>query len=76
MNCLGGETSASDLAAAIDRMPHQFQNDAYLAAAIRCYLDGETKHTAAFLKRCMQSSTPPSEWPAPFAKLLLNDLNR
>lgn len=76
MNCLGGETSAGDLAAAVDRMPQQFQNDAYLAAAIRCYLDGETKRTAAFLKRCMQSSTPPSEWPAPFAKLLLNDLNR
>lgn len=76
MNCLGGETRASDLAAAVDHMPHQFQNDAYLAAAIRCYLDGETKHTAAYLKRCMQSSTPPSEWPAPFAKLLLNDLNR
>jgi hypothetical protein len=76
MNCLGGETSASSLASMIDRMPHQFQNDAYLAAAIRCYLDGEPKQTATFLKRCMQSSTPPSEWPAPFAKLLLNDLNR
>ena len=76
MNCLGGEIRASDLAAAIDRMPHQFQNDAYLAAAIRCYLDGEPKRTAAYLKRCMQSSTPPSEWPAPFAKMLLNDLNR
>ena len=38
MNCLGGETSAGDLAAAVDRMPQQFQNDAYLAAAIRCYL--------------------------------------
>ena len=76
MNCLGGDTSVNELASEIDRMPDQFKNDACLAAAIRCYLDGETKRAAAFFRRCMQSSTPPSEWPAPFAKLLLNDLNR
>jgi hypothetical protein len=76
LNCLVGETSATELASAVERMPHPFQSDAYLAAAIRCYFDGETKRAAIFLKQCMQSSASPSEWPAPFAKLLHNDLNR
>ena len=76
INCLGGEMSASDLIAEADRMPNQFQNDAYFAAALRYYLDGETKRCLSYLKRCLQSSAPSSDWPAPFAKLLYSDLLR
>ena len=76
MNCLGGETTAADLAELLDQMPRQFQNDACLAVAIRYYLDGEVKRCQSYLKRCVQLSAPPSEWPAPFAKLLYSDLLR
>ena len=76
MNCLGGDRSVSDLLAAVDTMPRQFQNDAYFAVALRYYLNGEMKRCATYLKQCVQSSTPPSEWPAPFAKILYSDLLR
>ncbi len=76
VNCLGGETSPGDLVGAIDKMPAQFQNDALLAAALRYYLDGEVKRSSTYLRRCIQASAPPSEWPAPLAKQLYNDLLR
>ena len=76
MDCLGGEIAAGDLADAVDRMPSQFQNDACLAIAIRYYVDGEMKRAQNLLKRCAKVSTPPSDWPAPFAKMLYNDLLR
>ncbi|OGV42555.1 MAG: hypothetical protein A2X46_04630 [Lentisphaerae bacterium GWF2_57_35] len=68
--CLGGDRAAEDLLDKIDTMPPRFQNDAALAAAIRLYIDGEPKRAQAALKRCIQNSVPPSEWPAPFARLL------
>ncbi len=73
---LGGEMSADTLAARVDNMPRPFMNDAYLAAGIRSYLDGEIKQSSTYLKRCIQVSSPTSEWPAPFAKTLHNDLRR
>ncbi len=76
MNCLGGDRSANDLLARVDTMPQQFQNDAYFAAALRYYLNGEMKRCATYLKQCIQTSRPPSDWPAPFAKVLYNDLLR
>lgn len=76
MNCLAGDKPPADLVPAVENMPRQFQNDAYLAVALRYYLNSETKRCLTYLKRCAQSSTPPSEWPAPFAKMLHNDLLR
>jgi len=76
MNCLSGDISAADLLDVISGMPQQFQNDAYLAVAIRYYMDGEVQRCSTYLRRCVSISRPRSEWPAPFAKLLHNDLNR
>ncbi len=76
LDCLGGDKTANELLGQIDNMPRQFQNDAYLTVALRYFLDGETKRCEACLKRCIQITTPPSDWPAPFAKLLYNDLLR
>ena len=76
INCLGGATPPDDLLGKIDGMPLRFQNDAYLAAGLRFNLNGDSKRCAAYLKRTIQVSIPPSEWPAPFAKLLYADLMR
>jgi hypothetical protein len=29
-----------------------------------------------YIKRALQVSSPPSEWPAPFARLLFNEVDR
>lgn len=76
MNCLGGEVAPATLLELVNNMPHQFQNDAYLSVSIRYYMDGEVRRSSTYLRRCIHSSRPPSEWPAPFAKMLHNDLNR
>jgi hypothetical protein len=76
ISCLGGEMSASELAARIEGMPAQFQNDACFVVALRYYFDGEIKHCSSYMKRCIQISAPSYEWPAPFAKRLYTDLLR
>jgi serine/threonine protein kinase len=74
MDCLGGALAVRDFVASVDRMPAQFRNDAYLAAAVRSCLDGDTRPCANYLRLSLQSSRPPSEWPAPFARILRSDL--
>lgn len=74
--CLSGERSAGDLVKSVPGMPQQFQNDAYLAAAIRCYLDNDLNACSEALRRCVQVSRPFSEWPGPLARLLHADLLR
>ncbi|MBU1693611.1 MAG: serine/threonine protein kinase [Verrucomicrobia bacterium] len=76
MKGLAGDLSSRDVANAVENMQHPFRNDAYVAAAIRAYLDGEGRLAAGYLKRAIQASSPPSEWPAPFARLLYADLGR
>lgn len=76
MNCMSGELSPAALLNLINNMPQQFQNDAYLAVAIRYYMDGETQRSSTYLRRSITSSRPPAEWPAPFARMLHSDLSR
>lgn len=76
IKCLSGELLPSDLAQMVSAMPQQFQNDAYFAMAIRYYLDNNPQECAASLRRCIQVSKPFSEWPGPFARLLISDLVR
>ncbi len=73
---LSGDLSSRRVAEDVEDMQHPFQNDAYVAAAIRAYLDGENRLAAGYIKRALQVSSPPSEWPAPFARLLFNEVDR
>lgn len=73
---LAGDVTSQQLAAAVDNMPHQLRNDALLAAALRAHLDGEPRVAASLLRQALEASSPPSEWPAPFARLLYNDITR
>jgi serine/threonine protein kinase len=68
--CLQGKQPAEALLEKVGGLPPRFQNDACLAAAVRFHHDGESKRAQAALKRCIQNSMPPSEWPAPFARIL------
>jgi serine/threonine protein kinase len=74
INCLAGDTTTRALAQRIDSMPQRLRNDAHLALAVRYRMDGDEKNYATQLRRSMQSSSPTSDWPAPLAKLLLNDV--
>jgi len=74
INSLAGEADIKTLQSRINDMPERLQNDAHMAAAVRFRLDGSGKNYAIELKRAVQSSSPPSEWPAPLAKLLLSEL--
>ena len=75
MNSLAGESDTKTLQSRINDMPDRLQNDAHLAAAVRFRMDGSGKNYAIELKRAVQSSSPPSEWPAPLAKQMLNELS-
>ena len=74
IDCLAGDTSTDTLAARIDAMPQRLRNDAHLALAVRHRMDGDEKSYATQLRRAMQASTPTGDWPAPLARLLLNDV--
>jgi serine/threonine protein kinase len=75
IDCLSGETDTATLQDAIAIMPQRMRNDALLAIAVRFQLDGNIKGFSVNLKRCLQVSSPPNEWPGPFAKALLNQVN-
>ncbi len=75
LKCLSGEVSPGELVRMVPSMPQQFQNDAYFAAAIRYYLDNNLRECSASLRRCIQMSRPFSEWPGPFARVLLANLS-
>jgi tetratricopeptide (TPR) repeat protein len=74
INCLSGDLDPSTLLRRLESMPQRFQNDAYLAAALRYHLDGNDKNFSAYLRRCIQVSSPSTDWPAPFAKMLRHDV--
>ncbi len=76
LNCLGGKTNPRTFSDRINSMPSQFQNDAYCALAVRYQMDGETKQCLISLRHSIQVSIPTSEWPAPFARQLYNNLIR
>lgn len=74
--CLGGEQAPEALRAMIDTLPMRYRNDAYFVVGIRHYLDGDVRQSIAALKACIQQSVPSTEWPAPFARMLMSDLIR
>ncbi len=67
---LGGEIRADELMAAAPDAPHRFQNNLYVAAGVRYYLDGEIRKSKAALQRAVQVSAPATDWPGPLARKL------
>lgn len=76
MNGLIGEGTGRKMAEAAENLPHQIRNDVYLAAALRSRLDGEDRLAVGFLRRAIEGSSPSTEWPAPFARLLYAEFQR
>ena len=74
--CLAGEVDARQLRERLGILPARLQNDACLAVALRARLDGSDDLYREDLKRCLQLSTPPSDWPAPWARSLRADAAR
>jgi len=68
--CLTGERSIELALRAVDTMPNRFQNDLLCAIAVRARLDGNGEESRRQLRRALQSSLPPSEWPGPLARKL------
>ncbi len=74
--CLGGDVHPDVLLADIETFPARYLNYAYLIAGIRHYLDGDMRSSSAALKASIQHSSPSTDWPAPFARMLISDLIR
>lgn len=71
MRCLSGEVSTQYLADRLPFMPARLQNDFHFVLAVRYRMDGNESASATHLRRVLQNSAPSSEWPAPFARALL-----
>lgn len=72
--CLGGELAPEELRAMIHDLPARYQVVAHLVTGIRFLLDGNARSSTASLKSCIQRSSPSTDWPAPFARMILSDL--
>lgn len=68
--CLIGRLPIDALLEDVPIAPRRFRNDLLLAVAIRQYRDGEDERARITLVSCVSTSTPSSEWPAHFARLL------
>lgn len=71
LRCLAGEVSTQVLADRVPFVPARLQNDFHLVLAVRYRLDGNESAYATHLRRVLQQSAPAAEWPAPFARVLL-----
>jgi len=76
MECLAGDLLPELLIELIPLMPPRFKNDAWLSAAVRFHLDGDKEKSRQALESCLLYSSPATEWPAPFARLLASDILR
>ncbi len=74
--CLGGELSPEELQAMIPSLPTRYRSQAHLVAGIAHYLEGQFAASKAALKECITHSTPSTDWPAPFARMLISDIDR
>lgn len=71
IRCLAGEISVQTFLNRLPSMPARLQNDFHFAIAVRYRMDGKASESTAHLRRVLQHSAPASEWPAPFARALL-----
>ncbi len=68
--CLSGDITVDEFSSRIAYMPSRLRNDAHFVAAIRHKLDGREREFIAELRWTLQLSSPSTEWPAPFARLI------
>jgi serine/threonine protein kinase len=73
IRCLAGEIGTPVLAERISSMPQRLRNDAHLVLAMRYRMDGDEERYAAELRRTLQEASPSTDWPAPLARMLLNE---
>ena len=71
LRCLSGEVPTQQLADRLPFAPARLRNDFHFTLAIRYRLDGNESASATHLRRVLQHSAPSYEWPAPFARALL-----
>ncbi len=72
--CLSGEVTADALMAFIPDVAERFQNDLYLAAGVRYYLDGEKEKSTRALRRSVETSSHTTDWPAPVAQRIYQSM--
>jgi serine/threonine-protein kinase len=71
LRCLSGDLTPQEIADRLPYVPSRLQNDLHLTLAIRYRLDGNESAYATHLRRAINQSRPSSEWPAPLARILL-----
>lgn len=71
--CLAGRLPPDQLLTRLAYLPRRVMNKALLAAGLRYHFLGEHAKARDCLRRCAQLSVPPSDWPAPLAKLLYQE---
>lgn len=70
---LGGALAPTDFANQLTDLPARYRNHAYLALAVRWLSEGDERRSATALRQAIQTSSPSSAWPAPFARQLWAD---
>jgi hypothetical protein len=70
VQCLVGELAPDTATARALNAPRRLQNEIHLAAAIRHRQEGRADEYRKELQRCVQVSSPPSDWPCPLARAL------
>jgi serine/threonine-protein kinase len=71
LRCLSGDLTPQQLADRLPFAPSRMQNDFHFTLAVRYRLDGNESAYATHLRRAIGQSSPSSEWPAPLARILL-----
>ena len=74
--CLSGDMSTERYLEMATYLPQRLQNDAHLAVAVRYRMDNNLKGYEQQLRRTIQLSTPSTEWPAPLARKLYEEISR
>jgi hypothetical protein len=73
---LSGDMSTDRFLEMATYIPRRLQNDAHLVAAVRYKMDNNLKAYEQHLRRAIQLSSPSTEWPAPLARLLYDQVSR
>lgn len=71
LRCLSGEISVQYISDRLPFIPLRIQNDLHFVLAIRYHMNGNDAAAVTHLRRVIDTSAPSSEWPAPYARALL-----
>lgn len=71
VRCLSGDLSPQQLSERLPFAPTRLRNDLHFTLAVRYRVDGNESAAASQFRRTVQQSTPSSDWPAPLARILI-----